>query len=293
MKLFPFSFLFTVVSTTALMTVTSASANTLNVGPAYYPTRFYTQVDQGLKDGALKNELFKILSSAHVPGAQGHDTLVESCDGQRGCYRYSPMSYKQARSFVLGYLDLIEDHGHYALKDVYCEALYTDKDFPDGEGPHPGAPPAHTVFNVEHTWPQSRFSSKFSKNLQKPDLHILYGVSQKANSSRQNVEFADVQTEQHEVCPSVRRGWVRGNTTDVFFEPPDSHKGNVARAIFYFSVRYKMPVSPTEEASLRRWHKLDPVDAHERSRHEEIFKAQKDRNPFIDHPELVDLISDF
>ena len=36
------------------------------------------------------------------------------------------------------------------------------------------------------------------------------------------------------------------------FEPPAEHKGNVARAIFYFSVRYKMKVTPTQEAFLKR-----------------------------------------
>ena len=39
-----------------------------------------------------------------------------------------------------------------------------------------------------------------------------------------------------------------------------------------------------------RWHNEDPVDNFERSRNEEIFKVQKNRNPYIDHPELVDVV---
>ncbi|HAG91358.1 MAG TPA: hypothetical protein DCL41_05775 [Bdellovibrionales bacterium] len=162
-----------------------------------------------------------------------------------------------------------------------------------GKGPQPGKAPDYNVFNVEHTWPQSRFSKKFSVGFQKSDLHILYGASKTANTSRGNDQFANIQTEKDAICPSVRRGWARGDREEIFFEPPVEHRGNVARALFYFSVRYKLSISKIEEESLRRWHREDPVDDADRVRHEEIFKVQKDRNPFIDHPELVDMISDF
>lgn len=277
----------------AALISTTTHADRLSGSNSYYPKSFYADNNAGMNDEALKKALFKILSSAHVPGHDGNDTLVTRCQGQRSCYQHTPLSYSQARDVVLGELDLMEDNGHYALKDVYCQDMYTDKDFRRGQGPKQGHAPDHTVFNIEHTWPQSRFSSKFSKAYQKSDLNILYGASQKANSSRGNIEFADVQTEQSPVCPKVRRGWVRGNGKTLYFEPPDEHKGNVARAIFYFAVRYQMKVSQVEEESLRRWHGLDPVDDQERDRHERIFKIQKVRNPFIDHPEMVDMIADF
>ncbi len=270
----------------------SAHSRPLNEHKAYYTKEFYSQVESGIDAKKIRDQLFKVLDSAHRKGTVS-DELVKSCAGESDCYSHTPLTYGQAREFVLGYLDLIEDKNGYALKDVYCQEIFTAKDFSQNNGPHPGRVPDHNVFNVEHTWPQSRFSGKFSKGMQKPDLHILYGASSRANSSRGNIEFADVQTEQSPVCPSVRRGWVRGDGGRVYFEPPDEHKGNVARSIFYFSVRYQLKVSEVEEASLRRWHQIDPVDATERERHEEIFKAQKNRNPFIDHPELVDMILDF
>lgn len=77
------------------------------------------------------------------------------------------------------------------------------------------------------------------------------------------------------------------------FEPDDVIKGDMARAIFYFSVRYKSKVDKNQEMSLRQWHELDPPDAREIELNEQIFEIQKNRNPFIDNPEYVDQIDDF
>jgi deoxyribonuclease I len=77
------------------------------------------------------------------------------------------------------------------------------------------------------------------------------------------------------------------------FEPPAEHRGNAARAIFYMSVRYDKELPEKLEATLRQWHRDDPVDAAEIERCDEIERLQGNRNLFIDRPELVDLIADF
>ena len=38
---------------------------------------------------------------------------------------------------------------------------------------------------------------------------------------------------------------------------------------------------------LLEWHKSDPVSEEERLRNNLVFTFQKDRNPYIDHPEFV------
>ena len=63
--------------------------------------------------------------------------------------------------------------------------------------------------------------------------------------------------------------------------------------MFYFSTVYEMPIDEKQEATLRKWHKEDPVDANEIARNDAIEALQHNRNPYIDHPEYVDKIKDF
>jgi len=40
----------------------------------------------------------------------------------------------------------------------------------------------------------------------------------------------------------------------------------------------------------KQWHEEDPVDAFEMNRNQQIYNNQNNRNPYIDHPELVEEI---
>lgn len=197
------------------------------------------------------------------------------------------LSYKQARTYLFGQIYLEESNGQYFINDTYCE-----KKFGENIGVGPNEIPDHTKLNCEHTWPQSRFNSRQNSRTQKGDLHHLFPVDSRANSTRGNIRFGDVDGQQVNDCPLAERG------DDIYagtssFEPPKSHKGNVARALFYFSVRYKISIDESEEVYLRQWDKLDPVDQDEISRHEQIYKIQGNRNPFIDDPTLADQIDNF
>ena len=77
------------------------------------------------------------------------------------------------------------------------------------------------------------------------------------------------------------------------FEVRKEQRGDTARAKFYFSMRYKKSIGPKEESVLRRWNDEDPVDAREMTRNDGIEEVQKNRNPFVDHPEFISQISDF
>ncbi|MDG1380892.1 MAG: endonuclease, partial [Flavobacteriales bacterium] len=76
-----------------------------------------------------------------------------------------------------------------------------------------------------------------------------------------------------------------------FWEPRESQKGDVARAVFYFYTVY-----PTQAGSLSgigdpdmlyAWHLNDPVDAFEQQRNDRIETAQGNRNPYVDYPNIV------
>ena len=213
----------------------------------------------------LKTELYKIASKNH-----------------------RALGYNNAKKYLFGQLHLEKNAKGYFIHDLYCNIDYTS-------GAGPMAVPDQNKINCEHTWPQSKFTPGFPTELQKSDLHHLFPTDSKANSVRGNFDFAEISQDNGSLddCSPSKSGSSNSGTGDDLFEPPTEHKGNVARALFYFSVRYKIQIPRTEEEVLRRWHVLDPVDAAEMERNEQIFYAQANRNPFIDFPELVDSIRRF
>jgi deoxyribonuclease-1 len=200
---------------------------------------------------------------------------------------HKAVGYNPAKKYLFGQLHLAQNAQGYYVKDLYCDIEFT-------KGIGPGNLPDQSQLNTEHTWPQSKFTKAFPNDLQKSDLHHLFPTDSKANSTRGNFPFAEVTENQNlKNCPASRSGPSTISGGKTFFEPPLSHKGNVARALFYFSVRYKMPIDADQEEFLRRWSQLDPVDDAEMTRNNAIEKLQGNRNPFIDHPEYVDAIGDF
>ncbi len=230
---------------TLLLSCLTAGALTLEERP-YYPSDFYSRVASGARDLELKNQLHQILNSVHVLNKESNDTLATTCPSGKTCYKHTSLGYRKARTILFGKLHLEQTNRGYAIKDVYCQRMVTSSDFAS-QPPGPGQIPDPTVLNAEHTWPQSRFSGKFNRDLQKSDLHILFPVASNANSSRSNDEFGDVVSVISSPCPNAERGYTSNGTRKIYFEVPDSHKGNVARAIFYFSTRYELRVSPEEE----------------------------------------------
>ena len=136
------------------------------------------------------------------------------------------------------------------------------------------------TWNREHIWPKSLSGGLYStvtgstKNAG-TDLHQLRPALTSINSSRNNKPF--------------------GPTTDnLYFEPKDDIKGDVARIIFYMNIRYNMDIEKLGVAKsvemLILWHNQDPVDYYEIYRNEQIQQIQGNYNPFIDNPWLVDFI---
>ncbi|TDV24506.1 endonuclease I [Mycoplasmopsis mustelae] len=89
------------------------------------------------------------------------------------------------------------------------------------------------------------------------------------------------------------------------FEIVDAFKGDVARSLMYFVTMYyeksiyndpnnnsfipEFPYYKTDFLNTYiKWNKIDPVDAFDINRNNEIYKVYKFRNPFIDYPNLVE-----
>jgi len=147
--------------------------------------------------------------------------------------------------------------------------------------------PNHEVMNTEHTWPKSR-GADFSPA--RSDLHHLFPVMNEVNSARSSYPFGEVSDPVERYGPASL-GWSAEG--DFLFEPRSEQKGDVARALFYFAIRYSLKIDEDEEAAIRRWHLQDPVSGAEQRRNDGVEMRQGNRNPFIDHPQWVDCVSDF
>ena len=158
-------------------------------------------------------------------------------------------------------------------------------------------------WNREHVWAKSRgdFGTDIGEGT---DVHNLRASNIQVNTTRLNYSFDD--------CTSNSCNLTYGNLysdSALVFEPRDEDKGDVARIIFYMDLRYEggsgeADLEMTESilstssklprhgvrSTLLQWHELDPVDDFERNRNDVIYSYQGNRNPFIDHPELVDYI---
>ncbi|MGB0429833.1 MAG: endonuclease I family protein [Bacteroidia bacterium] len=138
-------------------------------------------------------------------------------------------------------------------------------------------------FNCEHTWPQSKFCSNESSTM-KADIHHLFPTDVSANSRRSSYPFGEV----------TNSTWQEGGSKlgGGLFEPRDEQKGATARAMLYMVMRYGDcdGFLGTQENTLRKWSKANEPNDFEKQRNDGIYDLQKNRNPFVDAPQLLDRI---
>ena len=138
------------------------------------------------------------------------------------------------------------------------------------------------LFNTEHTFPQSLFTSL---EPMKSDIHHLFPTDDASNSNRADNPFGVVTN------PSWTDGGSKSNGT--IFEPRDVQKGRSARAMFYFVLRYENYSNflNSQESVLRTWHSTFPPDAIDIKRNNDIYSVQNNRNPFVDYPQFIERIT--
>ena len=160
-------------------------------------------------------------------------------------------------------------------------------------------------YNREHIVPQSFFNQQ---SPMRGDIHFVRPTDGKVNGMRSNYPFGAVNSPSFtskngtKVGPSSSPGY--GGTVA---EPIDEFKGDIARMVFYFVTRYESRLSSFstgnmlggspypglqawEKDVLLAWSIQDPVSPTEIERNNASYVFQKNRNPFIDHPEWVQLI---
>ena len=153
-------------------------------------------------------------------------------------------------------------------------------------------------WNREHTFPRSRagyksiaedglgdgadvfwVTSADSLRHGNSDAHALRAADGSENSARNNKHYGE-------------------------YDGPDgtlgSFRGDVARSVLYMEIRYNALAIVNgfpdidgqlgDLATLLEWHRNDPPDDFEMNRNNVIYNWQRNRNPFIDQPDLVEYI---
>jgi Endonuclease I/Secretion system C-terminal sorting domain/Abnormal spindle-like microcephaly-assoc'd, ASPM-SPD-2-Hydin len=216
----------------------------------------YYDATQDLWDDALKTSLSSIIST----GTVAH-------------------TYNESRDQMYMIIDNQRTNGQGALQNT-LECIYTGF-LAVG---YTNRTDAQNTFNLntEHTMPQSLFGSTLPEL---SDLHHIFVTTAAANSERGNNPFAVVNS------PSWTQGGSKSNGN--FFEPRDSQKGPSVRALLYFLFRYQdyQGFICGQQSIIRTWHNQFLPDAVEKKRNEDVDAFQRNRNPFVDHPEFLDRIT--
>lgn len=198
------------------------------------------------------------------------------------------LSYSEARELM--YTEFYNDHD--SVTCVYSGyQLYLDPGSQDpiGELFRNGDP---NGINCEHTFPQSKGAGSGNP---RSDMHHLFPTRSRVNEARLNYPFSEIDDRntddwfykdmQRTSIPTMNiDAW--SELGDEVFEPREDHKGNVARAVFYFYAVYRDVADASffssQRETLCEWHYLDPVDEKEWVNNIRIASFQSDkRNPFI------------
>jgi len=165
-------------------------------------------------------------------------------------------------------------------------------------------------YNREHSFPMAWFGG--SIHPMRTDMHALFATDAWSNARHDNYPYGEVGNAEWTSPAGAKLGSSSfpGYNGKVF-EPIDAYKGDFARAMFYMVTCYEnfMPswesngmadsvLDGTTWPSLEnwaikqwyKWHIQDPVSQKEINRNDSIYVFQRNRNPFIDHPEFVELI---
>ena len=154
-------------------------------------------------------------------------------------------------------------------------------------------------YNREHSWPKSWFNDLTPSY---SDMFHLFPTDGKVNGQRNNYPYGNVSSP---TWTSLNGSKLGPNTfpgySGTAFEPIDAYKGDFARGSMYMSVRYyledggwstsegtnKSDLLPWYANLFYSWSVRDTVSQKEIDRNNAIYGIQKNRNPFIDHPEFA------
>jgi endonuclease I len=239
------------------------------------------------------------LLCAFYTNAQGVQQVFPNLQGQELkdslASHYRPivvLEYGPARDTLFAKVLAKDDD---TLRCIYSgHALYLD----------PNQDPTQYVYqnggtmgmNTEHSYPQSKGAADGNA---RSDMHHLFPTRIPVNEARGSVPFGNIPDAQTDKwfykttvltnVPNANKDAYSEYETGQYFEPRESVKGDIARAILYFYTVYKAQADaadPTffanQRPTLCQWQAQDPADDAELLKTWRIAAYQENKpNPFI------------
>jgi len=236
---------------------------------------------------------------------------------------YNTVNGKKGKELQIALNQIIKNHRSVSYAEVWIYYQYTDLK-PNGKiwdiySDNPNGQPAYefdfrtqqcvnisseegVCYTREHVFCQSWFGG--GQAAPYTDIFHLYPVDGLINTVRNNNPYGVVVNPTRTFSNGSKMGLntYPGAPGVSCFEPIDAYKGDIARTFFYMSTRYMFEDGGFQESSpmtfksqlqpwalkmLLEWHQLDPVSEKEIDRNNAVYAVQKNRNPFIDHPEWI------
>ena len=231
------------------------------------PTNYYDSLD-GLSETNLEQAIQNIIAEEGVVRAQTYadviDILKEADQNPANSNQVWLVYTEQGRP-KLDFQTTSSNVGKWNREHTFPRSLagyysIDDDDFPDG---------------INVYWNTTADSLRHGNS----DAHALRAADGPENSARGNQHYGQYNG------PSGNLG---------------SFKGDVARGVLYMQIRYNglqivnsfpsITGQMGDLSTILDWHRNDPPDDFEMNRNNTIYNWQFNRNPFIDHPDLVEYI---
>ena len=231
------------------------------------PTGYYNPLD-GKADTALRQAMQEIIANPNLVRAQTYADVIDilfEADQNPANSNEVWLVYSEEGRAKLDFQTTSDNVGKWNREHTFPRSRAGYNDI-DGDGTGDG---------INIFWSTSPDSLRHGNS----DAHALRAADGPENGTRNNQHYGEY------IGPEGTLG---------------SFRGDVARGVLFMEIRYNgleiVNGFPDVEGqlgdleTLLEWHRNDPPDDFEMNRNNVVYNWQKNRNPFIDQPDLVEYI---
>lgn len=242
--------------------------------------------------------------------AAAPDGYYDACEGKTGEALLTALYQTITNHTTISYNDLWT---LYKTSDIDANGkiwdMYSTKRWTPGSDQCGNYSSVGDCYNREHSFPKSWFNDA---SPMVSDAFHIYPTDGKVNGQRSNYPFGECANGTYlasngGVKPLGRLGSSTfSGYSGTVFEPDNQYKGDFARSYFYMAACYNNRIANWDSDMLAgnsypafstwainllmKWTRQDEVSQKELDRQEAVYAQQRNRNPFIDHPELAEYI---